>query len=205
MPVLPRPGLDNASALDALLKAPMTAEVAVRIALMNNPELQEFLGSTGVNLSDVTLKNNPAKSKVREEITLLSAHAYKAWINAVAAAQTARYIQDVKEAAEASGEMARRMAQVGNQSKLMQARAQAELSEAAIQLAKALQLAFSAREELIVTLGLWGEQTEFILPTSLPELPAQALALPHIEAMVLRERMDLALARYEWQLKLAKG
>jgi hypothetical protein len=151
--------------LDARLKAPLTAEAAVRFALLNQPDLQ-----------------------TQRDITQLSAQARKAWINAVASAQNARTLSDVKEAAEAGGELSRRMTQVGNFSQLQQAREQALLSDAAVQSARAQQAAFSAREKLIVLMGLWGTQTQFELPSQLPELPAQAQEIPDIESRALEKR-----------------
>ena len=45
-------------------------------------------------------------------------HTRKAWFEAVAAQQTAKYMEQVKQSAEASAELARRLAEVGNFPKL---------------------------------------------------------------------------------------
>lgn len=198
-----RPGVDAATVVNELLKPPLSAEAALRIALLNNPGLQVSLASAGVSLSDTVRAGSPAKLKAQQYLTLLSAQARRAWIEAVAAAQSARYLLDAQEASQAAGELARRMTQVGNMSKLQQAREQALLSEATVQLARAQQAAFNAREKLIVVLGLWGEQTRFELPSQLPELPPQAQDLPDVESRVLRERLDLRLAQAQWQRQLA--
>lgn len=198
-----RPGVDAATVVNELLKPPLSAEAALRIALLNNPGLQVSLASAGVSLSDTVRAGSPAKLKAQQDLTLLSAQARRAWIEAVAAAQSARYLLDAQEASQAAGELARRMTQVGNMSKLQQAREQALLSEATVQLARAQQAAFNAREKLIVVLGLWGEQTRFELPSQLPELPPQAQDLPDVESRVLRERLDLRLAQAQWQRQLA--
>lgn len=198
-----RPGVDAATVVNELLKPPLSAEAALRIALLNNPGLQVSLASAGVSLSDTVRAGSPAKLRAQQDLTLLSAQARRAWIEAVAAAQSARYLLDAQEASQAAGELARRMTQVGNMSKLQQAREQALLSEATVQLARAQQAAFNAREKLIVALGLWGEQTRFELPSQLPELPPQAQDLPDVESRVLRERLDLRLAQAQWQRQLA--
>ncbi|MFZ2296427.1 MAG: hypothetical protein WAW46_15485, partial [Polaromonas sp.] len=177
-----RPGVDAATVVNELLKPPLSAEAALRIALLNNPGLQVSLASAGVSLSDTVRAGSPAKLRAQQDLTLLSAQARRAWIEAVAAAQSARYLLDAQEASQAAGELARRMTQVGNMSKLQQAREQALLSEATVQLARAQQAAFNAREKLIVVLGLWGEQTRFELPSQLPELPPQAQDLPDVES-----------------------
>lgn len=199
-----RPAVDSAATVAELLKTPLTADAAVRVALLNNPGLQATLASSGLNISDATSASNQAKRQAQQDITLLSAQARKAWVNAVAASQTARYMADVTAAAEASGELARRMARVGNWSRLQQAREQLLLAEASAQLARARQAAFSEREKLVLILGLWGAQTRFALPEQLPDLPAQALELPDIEARALNERLDLRLATAQWQALQAR-
>lgn len=202
---LPRPGADSSAQINALLKAPLSAEAAVRIALLNNPGWQAALAGAGVGISDAALNTSPAKRKALQALTLLSAQARKAWIEAVAAAQSAAALQQAQETALAAGDLARRMAQAGNISKLQQAKDQLALSEATVQLAKAQQAAFNAREQLIVTLGLWGGQTGFALPTELPALPHQPQELPDIENRALREASELRLARSQWQLQLASS
>ncbi|HKX39495.1 MAG TPA: TolC family protein, partial [Burkholderiales bacterium] len=72
----------------------------------------------------------------------------KSWFAAVAAQETEKYMVQVKDSAEASAELARRMAAVGNWSKLNQAREQAFYAETTAQLARARQDAVAARERL---------------------------------------------------------
>src|SRR5688500_2598686 len=62
---------------------------------------------------------------VASSVLTLAADTRKAWIQAVAAEQSLRYSTQVMQAAEASAELARRMAEVGNFSKLQRAREQA--------------------------------------------------------------------------------
>jgi outer membrane protein TolC len=94
------------------------------------------------------------------------------------------------------------MVQVGNVSKLAQARTQLALSDATVALARAQQQAFSARETLTALLGLWGAQTLFQLPQTLPLLPERTINVTDVEARALQARDDLALVRTEWQRKL---
>lgn len=225
--------------VDELLKAPVTAETAVRIAILNNPGLQGALATLDISDAErvqagrapnphfalgrftegdkleiervlrfdvVGLLFLPWKSKwqgqqfelaklqAAQEVIRLATETRKAWINAVAAQQTVKYLGDVKEAAEAGSELARRMARVGNWSKLQQAREQVFLADAAAQLARAQQAAFSEREKLIRLMGLWGPQTQFTLAERLPDLPQQAGEMPDVEARALRERLDVRSA-----------
>ena len=105
-----------------------------------------------------------------------------------------RYLRQVMTAAEAAADLGRRMAQVGNWSRLQQAREQVFLADATAQLARAQQVAFSAREKLIRLMGLWGAQTSFTLAPRLPDLPREVTAMAEIEATALRERLDVRSA-----------
>ncbi|HQZ07360.1 MAG TPA: TolC family protein, partial [Burkholderiaceae bacterium] len=164
-----QPGANADAIVGQLLAAPLSAESAVRIALLNNPGLRGSLSTLGVSdalrVQAGTLPNphfaigrfrqgdeveierlltfnlvglltlpwkyqwqnqqhELAKLQAAQDVIRLAASTRKAWISAVAAQQTALYMADVKDAAEAGGELARRMARVGNWSKLRQAREQ---------------------------------------------------------------------------------
>jgi outer membrane protein TolC len=125
----------------------------------------------------------------------LAADTRKAWIQAVAAHESVRYSRQVMQAAEASAELARRMAQVGNFNKLQQAREQAFYADAALNLVRAEQYQRATRERLIRLLGVWGTQTEFRLPERLPELPQQARNLADLERTAMEQRLDVSAAR----------
>jgi len=138
-----------------------------------------------------------AKLQAAQDVIRLAADTRKAWILAVSAEQSARYMQDVKEAAEAGGELARRMAKVGNWSRLRQAREQVTLNDATVQLARSQQAAFAAREKLNRLMGLWGAQTNYRLAERLPDLPKDVEQIDDVEARALRERLDVRSAMAE--------
>jgi len=222
-----------------LLKEPVTAESAVRIALLNNAAMQGSLATLGVSdalrvqagslpnphfaigrfrmgdeveiervlsfnlIGLLTLpwkaqwqnqQHELAKLQAAQDVIRLAADTRKAWIMAVSAEQSARYMQDVKEAAEAGGELARRMARVGNWSKLRQAREQVTLNDATAQLARSQQAAFAAREKLNRLMGLWGAQTNYRLPERMPDLPKDVEQIADVEARALSERLDVRSA-----------
>jgi outer membrane protein TolC len=236
---LRRPDPQNEAAVAELLQQPLTAENAVRIALLGSPTLQQALVT--LDLSDALRVQagrlpNPhfsiaelaegekreieralkfdlvglillpwrsqwqgrqhelAKLQAAQDIARLATEVRKAWINAVAAQQSLRYLQDVQVAAEASAELARRMTRVGNFSKLQQAREQAVLADAAAQLARARQRALAERERLTRLLGLWGPQAQYTLAERLPDVPARPAELRDVEARALRERLDVRSA-----------
>ena len=136
-----------------------------------------------------------ATLQTAQDVVLLAADTRRAWLRAVAAEQVAATHERMVEAAEAGAELARRMVQVGNWSRLQQAREQATLHEARSQHARARLAAATAREELHRRMGLWGEQTQYQLAAQLPPLPASALPADGIEATALRERLDVQTAR----------
>ena len=230
------------AAVSGLLQSPITAEAAVRIALLNNPGLEASMATLGISDADrvqagrlpnphfsigrfvegdvreierilrfdviglLTLpwkvkwqgqQHELAKLQAAQEVVKLATTTRKAWIAAVAAQQTALYMRDVKEAAEAGGELARRMASVGNWSKYQQAREQVFLADATAQLARAEQANFSQREKLIRLMGLWGEQTSFTLAERLPDLPKAVTEMADVEARAMRERLDVRSAMAE--------
>jgi multidrug efflux system outer membrane protein len=201
---IPRPGQDNSAEITQLLKGPLSADAAVRVALLNNPRLQVALGSEGVNISDLSPAQHPAKLRASQQITRLSTETRKAWLHAVSAAQAVDALTQAQDAAEVSGDLARRLTQAGNWSRLQQARQQVHLVEAATELARAQQAAFSAREKLTVLLGLWGTAAQFELPTQLPALPAKPLELPDVEARALKAHEDLRIAVLLWQRQEAE-
>ncbi|MBL8311714.1 MAG: TolC family protein [Burkholderiales bacterium] len=130
------------------------------------------------------------------EVLTLASETRKAYFQAVAAAESLRYLAQVKEAAEASAELARRMAEAGNFSRLQRAREQAFYADATVNLARAQQVSVAARERLIRLLGLWGEQTALTLPERLPELPATLPERLDLERTALAQRLDVLTAKY---------
>ena len=119
----------------------------------------------------------------------------KAWFQAVAAQEGARYMAQVKESAETSAELARRMAAAGNFPKLTRAREQAFYAETTAQLARTRHNATAARERLARLMGLWGEELAFELPERLPDLPKSVREGGDLEAQAIAERLDVQGAR----------
>lgn len=230
------------AALDALLKQPLSADAAVRVALLNNRSLRASLAQLGVLEADLVQAGrlaNPsvgfgrmsghgeteiersvmfdlvglltmplrrdiearrfesAKLVAANEAVRLALDTRKAWFRAVAAAESARYAEQVREAAQAGAELAQRMARVGNLSALDGAREQAFSAEASAQLARARHNATAAREQLVRLMGVWGAHTAFTLPERLPELPAAPREAANIESLAMEQRLDVRLARLE--------
>jgi outer membrane protein TolC len=135
------------------------------------------------------------KAEVAMDVLSLAADARKAYYQAVSAEEAVRYMRQVKQAAEASAELARRLEQVGNFSKLARAREQAFYADAALGLARADQAQRASRERLTRLLGVWGSQLQYQLPERLPDPPEQPREQPEIEALAMRQRLDIQSAR----------
>ena len=140
-----------------------------------------------------------AKTRVAADATRIAADARRAYYGAVAAQEGVKYMEQVKEAAEASAELARRMAAAGNFSKLDHAREQLFYAETTAQLARVKQAAISERERLTRLMGLWGEDLQFKLPDRLPDLPKMARDLKQLESTALQQRLDVQTAMKEAQ------
>ena len=137
------------------------------------------------------------QDRVAAEVLQIASDTRRAWHRAVSARESARYAEQVKQAAEASAELARRMAAAGNFSKLDQAREQVFYAEATAQLARAQQAALAERERLTQLMGLWGDGAGFKLPDRLPDLPKAPREIADIEGLALKQRLDLRGAMKE--------
>jgi outer membrane protein TolC len=137
------------------------------------------------------------QSRAAAEALGIALDARKAWFHAVAAQESANYMAQVKDSAETSAELARRMAAVGNFPKLTQAREQAFYAEATAQLARARHNAIAARERLARLMGLWGEDLAYQLPDRLPDLPKEARDSADLETQAIAQRLDVQGARRE--------
>ena len=136
-----------------------------------------------------------AKGSAATAAIRLAAETRKAYFQALAAEETVRYMRKVREVAEASAELARRMASVGNWSRLQQAREQGFYADAALNVARAEQASARSREALTRLLGLWGAQTAYALPERLPDLPKTPDDQPDIEQRAMQTRLDVMGAK----------
>jgi outer membrane protein TolC len=144
-----------------------------------------------------TRRFEQVKLEVAREIEQHARDTRVAWVEAVAAGQALEYARQVNAAAEASAELADRMASAGNISQLDLARGQLFHAEAAAALARAGSQALAARENLTRLLGLWGKDAQYSLPDHLPELPAAPARLEDVERIALEQRLDVQAAKLD--------
>jgi outer membrane protein TolC len=168
-------------------------------------ELGRLLSIGLLDLLTLPQRQAVARSRVAQARVQLSASVVdqvsqvrQAWVRAVASQQSLTYAQQVAKAAQAGAELARRMQQVGNFTRLQRARQQAFQADAAAQLASARHAALAAREALVRQLGLTDAQADRLqLPDRLPDLPALPRAVQQISAAALQQRVDVQLARLQ--------
>ena len=155
----------------------------------------------------ITLPQRRAVSRVESETARVRmagavvdhvAGAKQAWVRAIAAREVEAYAVQVKDAAEASAELARRMQAVGNFTKLQAARQHLFYADATMRLASARQAAVATREELVRQLGLDEQQARALkLPERLPDLPKAPKGPDVVSKALADQRLDARLARLE--------
>ena len=136
------------------------------------------------------------KLQLAIDVLRAATQARMAWVDAVAADQSLRYAEQVRDAAEAGSELASRMAAAGNFSALERAREEAFAADALTGVAQGRRTQRAAREALVRALGLDTTQSAALqLPERLPDLPASLpTPAPALQA-ALDDRLDLRLAR----------
>lgn len=176
-----------------------------RVRIGDELEIGRLLSVGLLDLLTLPQRQVISRSQVQQARTQLSMNVVdqvgqvrQAWVRAVAARQLLVYAEQVSRSAQASAELARRMQQVGNFTKLQRARQHAFYADAAAQLASAGHAATSSREELVRLLGLTTEQAQSLkLPDRLPNLPAQPRAPQQVADAALAQRLDVQLARLQ--------
>lgn len=207
--LLNNPGLDRIFAELRLTEAQVVAATRPRnpglsLARLERGDERETERSVVVDL--IGLLTLPARAPVEKRryeaaklqavqaVLTLARDTRLAYVDALGAQQKARYAADVLDAAEAGRDLARRLAEAGNFSRLDAAREQAFYATAAAQRAQAEAAALAAREELIRLLGLT-EAGQLQLPERLPDLPASVRDIGDVEQQALNQRVDVQMAK----------
>ncbi len=129
------------------------------------------------------------------DVLKLANHTRLAYFDAVAATELVRYSEQVRESAEASAELARRMYKAGNWNKLEQAREQSFYADAALDYANARNKQVKAYEALSRLLSVSSDQISLV--ERLPDLPKSVEDLQPFEKAAFVNRLDLQAMRLE--------
>ncbi|MDF2998977.1 MAG: outer rane efflux protein [Xanthobacteraceae bacterium] len=137
-----------------------------------------------------------ARQKAIEATFRTAADTRRAYYRAVAARQTASFLEQARVSADAAADLTRKLGETGAAKKLDQARAGAFYAEVSNELAQARMNAGTDREALTRMLGLWGAHIDYKLPGQLPSMP-RVKTVQQVEVDAVRRRVDLIAARLE--------
>ena len=174
-----------------------------RIRFADELELGRLLSFGLLDLLTLPRRMEISRSQTAQAKVQLSANVVEqvtqvrqAWVRAVTARQTLQYAEQINATAQAGAELAKRMQQVGNFTKLQRARQQSFYADSAARLASSQHASTAAREELVRILGLTDEQSaQLQLPERLPELPKASRPADSVNATALQQRLDVQMAR----------
>jgi outer membrane protein TolC len=218
-----------------LLGSPLSADTAVRLALLNNNALQASYNELGIAEAakiEASLPPNPtflvrgtstpveldiereiagdvlalatlparssiaadrfhqAQLKAANDTLQLAAETRANFYRAVASRQLVGFLRQAVAAAETAAKLAKELGETGAINKLDVAREQTFHIELAAQLTAAQRQAASAREDLVRSLGLSGDDG-LKLPAALPALPKRPKTIPAVEVEAVRRRIDV--------------
>ncbi len=194
---------DNAAQSAQAGRLPNPLFTFERLRAGDELELARMLSFGLLDLLSQPQRHSAAQQKLAQQQLMLATEVIKpvrlvrqAWVNAVAAQQSLHYAKQIMQAADASADLAQRLRQVGNFSKLQYAREQAFYADAIVQVANAEQAALSAREELVRSLGLDAKQAaQLSLPERLPDLPAVMRSEQEVKNFAIASRLDIQQAQ----------
>jgi cobalt-zinc-cadmium efflux system outer membrane protein len=161
--------------------------------------VQDFLDVLYIPMrkSIATTALDGAKIRVTLAVIDLASEVRTTFYALQAADQVLEMRRTVLKASEASYELAQRIHEAGNNTKLELASERALYEESKLNLAAAEAEAIDLREHLTALLGLWGSETQFAVALRLPELPPEELPAAGLERRAIAQSLDLKLALAE--------
>jgi len=109
--------------------------------------------------------------------------------------QRLELLETVVQALTVSADVSERLYAAGNITDLDRARERALLEEERLRLRAAEVAVRASRAELNTLMGLWGEETAWLIERRLPDVPVDALPLEGLERLALVQSLDVASAR----------
>jgi outer membrane protein TolC len=138
-----------------------------------------------------------AQYRAIEATFRLAADVRRAYYRATAARQTVGFLEQARQTVDAAADLTRKLGETGAATRLAQARSGAFYAEVSNQLARARLEEAVAKERLTRLLGLWGKNTDYRLPRTLPNLPPKLRTASQVEVEAIRKRVDVIAARLE--------
>jgi cobalt-zinc-cadmium efflux system outer membrane protein len=202
-------GISQADMVQAgLLKNPsLGAEIGLPITDKGFSELRFSLVQDFLDLFVLPLRKSIAREQFEAD-TLRVAHralevaadAEKAFVAVEASSELLAFRRTVLETAQSAAELSDKQFEAGNISPLDHATERAAYEQAKLDLAREDLEVVEGRERVNRLLGLWGPSTSWRLAEALPGLPPAEPALAHLEAVAIRQRLDVASARTQTDL-----
>ncbi len=196
-------GISEAQMVEASLPPPPTIALA-RLVWSGGYEIERQILQNVLGLLTLPRRREIAEARFRQaqiravETTLrTAAEARRAYYRSVAANEVAKALENARLSAEAIADLSKQLGETGALSRLDQARQNVLYAEVSGHLATARLRQRTEREGLVRALGLWGEQTKFRLPDSLPPLPKSPRAMATVESDAVGRRVDLVIAQME--------
>jgi cobalt-zinc-cadmium efflux system outer membrane protein len=139
------------------------------------------------------------KCRVGDAVIRIAFEAESAYYTLQAAEQIVAMRETILGAGEAALDLATRQHDAGNASDLDLATERAVVEQVRTDLKRSTTDVLVAREALTRIMGLWGADTEFTVPSKLPDPPPLEVPLEHQESLAIDRRLDLAAARGDLQ------
>ena len=136
-----------------------------------------------------------AQVRVAASVLDLVADVKKAYYRLAADQAIATARRDRVATSDASASLARRLHDAGNISDLDLSRQQADAELTRTEYADALAAGAADREELNRLMGLFGNDTAWMVPNTLPDLPPDRLPYDRLEAMAITGNLRIAALR----------
>ncbi len=158
-----------------------------RLSGRGNVEIDRSVTFDVIGLLTIPLRSGIEKGRFEQaklqaamDVVQLVSDTRRAFFNAVAAQQSAMFMEQAKDSAEAGAELALGMRKAGNWNKLDATREQMFYADTIAQVARSSrQTAFSTPEQLTRILGLLQLDQTFSLPSQMPDLPKTAMAIAY--------------------------
>jgi outer membrane protein, heavy metal efflux system len=158
---------------------------------------QEFLDLLTLPARRAVAARNLEGTKLRIAHTVL-AHAEEvraAFYTVQAGQQLTNRLALVLEVAEAAADVAKRQHVAGNINDLQLLNQQTSYAQVRLDATRAVTQLRADREKLNRLLGVWGKHVAYRIADELPRLPEKELPLDNLEAIAIRQRLDLSAAR----------
>ena len=136
-----------------------------------------------------------AKLRVTAAVMDLAVQTRMAFYRVQADKQMLEMFRQIVLATEAGYEFAHQLHEAGNIPELDLLLQHALYEQSKLGLAAAEVSLAESREQLNRLMGLWGEETAWVIETRLPDIPAGLIKLDNVEEVALENSIDLAIAR----------